>query len=122
MRINFLDCDEFQRDFKQLLKKYPSLDNDFLDVKNALEVCPILPQTERINNLGKDITLPIYKMKKVFCRSLQSNSKLRIIHIYDDTKKEIQFIQFLEIYTKSEKEIEDRTRIDKYAKGKKSLE
>lgn len=121
MKTSFLFCDEFQKEFKQLSRAYPSLENDFVDVKNALEVNPILPQTERINNLSKDVILPVYKMRKVFCRSLQSNSKLRIIYIYDDTKQEIQFIQFLEIYTKSDKDNEDRKRIEKYAKWKETL-
>lgn len=121
MKISFSSCDEFEKDFKQLSKAYTSLESDFEDVKKALEVNPILPQTERINNLSKDIILPIYKMRKVFCRSLQSNSKLRIIYIYDDTKEEIQFVQFLEMYTKSEQDNEDRKRIDKYAKWKTSL-
>lgn len=114
--INFLFCEEFQKEFKQLSKAYSSLEEDFEDVKKALEITPILPQTERINNLTKDIILPVYKMRKIFCRSLKSNSKLRIIYIYDDTKQEIQFIQFLEIYTKSDKDNEDKKRIEKYAK------
>ncbi|MFA5748025.1 MAG: hypothetical protein WC872_02815 [Candidatus Absconditabacterales bacterium] len=121
MKINFSFCDEFQKEFKQFCKAYQSLVDDFEDVKKALEINPILPQTERINNLSEDIFLPIFKMRKIFCRSLQSNSKLRIIYIYDDTKQEIKFIQFLEIYTKSDKDNEDRKRIEKYAKGKKSL-
>lgn len=121
MKINFSFCDEFQKEFKQFCKAYQSLVDDFEDVKKALEINPILPQTERINNLSEDIFLPIFKMRKIFCRSLQSNSKLRIIYIYDDTKQEIKFIQFLEIYTKSDKDNEDRKRIEKYAKWKKSL-
>jgi hypothetical protein len=116
MKINFSFCDEFQKEFKQFCKAYQSLVDDFEDVKKALEINPILPQTERINNLSEDIFLPIFKMRKIFCRSLQSNSKLRIIYIYDDTKQEIKFIQFLEIYTKSDKDNEDRKRIEKYAK------
>jgi hypothetical protein len=51
MKINFSLCDEFEKEFKQLYKKYPSLEKDFFDVKNALEINPILPQTERIDNL-----------------------------------------------------------------------
>lgn len=121
MKINFLYCDEFEKDFKSLAKKYPSLENDFLDVKNALEINPILPHTERINNLWEDIVLSVYKMKKFLCKSLQSTSKIRIIYIYDDNKQEIQFIQFLEIYTKSDKDNEDRIRIEKYTKGKDCL-
>ena len=60
-------------------------------------------------------------MKKIACKSLQSTTKLRLIYAYDDTKKEVQFIQFLEIYAKGEKEMEDRERIEKYLKGKKTI-
>lgn len=119
--IKFLTCDEFEKDLKFLSKKYPSLEKDFWNIKNALEICPILPKSERISNLGQYITLPVYKMKKILCHSLRSMSKLRIIYVYDATKQEIQFIQFLEIYAKAEKENEDRKRIEKYAKGKSSL-
>ena len=119
--IKFLTCDEFEKDFKSLAKKYPSLEDDFLNTKKALEVCPVLPHTERINNLWEDIKLSVYKMRKFLCKSLQSMSKIRIIYIYDDNKQEIQFIQFLEIYTKSDKDNEDRIRIEKYTKGKNAL-
>lgn len=64
MKINFLYCDEFQKDFKSLSKRYPSLERDFGDVQSALAVCPVLSKTERINNLGSDVILPVYKMKK----------------------------------------------------------
>lgn len=114
-------CEEFEKDFKQLIKKYLSLEDDFSDFKEILKINPVPPHTERINNLWKDIVLSVYKVRKFACTSLRSNSKIRIIYIYDDNKQEIQFIQFLEIYTKSDKDNEDRTRIEKYTKGKAAL-
>lgn len=122
MKTKFSTCEEFDKDFKHLFKKYPSLEKDFQDVKDALEQNYQPPFTVQISNLGEHILLPVYKMRKVRCASLQSSSKLRIIFAYDATTQEIQFIQFLEIYAKGEKEIEDRTRIEKYLKGKRSLE
>jgi len=39
--IKFLTCDEFEKDFKSLSKRYASLEDDFLNTKKALEVCPV---------------------------------------------------------------------------------
>jgi mRNA-degrading endonuclease RelE of RelBE toxin-antitoxin system len=119
--ISFI-CPEFDKDLKHLCKKYPSLEKEFPILKKSLEVDPLgSTHTFRIDQLGEDIFLPVYKLKKMACRSLQNPNKLRLIYAYDDTKQEIQFIQFLEIYAKNEQVLEDRARIEKYLKGKKSL-
>jgi hypothetical protein len=77
---------------------------------------------ERINNLWQDIKIPVYKMRRVWCESLKSPSKLRLIFAYDEKNNEIQLIQFLELYAKWEKEVEDRDRIKKYLSGKDHIE
>jgi mRNA-degrading endonuclease RelE of RelBE toxin-antitoxin system len=121
MTISFT-CPEFDKDLKHLCKKYPSLEKEFLLLKKSLEIDPLgSTHLFRIDKLWDDILLPVYKLKKIACRSLQNPNKLRLIYAYDDTKQEIQFIQFLEIYAKNEQEMEDRERIEKYLKGKKSL-
>lgn len=120
--IRFTTCPEFDKDFKKLHKKYPSLDKDFDDLKNAMTVNPIPLMTEKINWLGEDITLTIYKVRKFFCKSLKSNSKIRVIYVYDEASEMIQFIEFVEIYTKSDKDMEDRERIKKYYSNKPSLQ
>lgn len=120
--INFSKCDEFQKEMKKLYKSYPSLLNDFNDLLKILANDPTGQLVaERINQLGESILLPVYKIKKFACKSLRSTNKLRIIYVYDDTKKEIQFIQFLEIYAKADKENEDRKRIYKYCRWKSTL-
>jgi len=119
--IRFLVCDEFEKDIKWLSKRYFSLKEDLDDLRKALAIDPAPFYTERINNLWEHIILPVYKVKKFLCRSLKSNSKLRIIYVYDATKQEIQFIQFIEIYAKADKGVEDRDRINKYCLGKQSL-
>lgn len=101
MKISFSYCEEFNKDFKKLLKKYPSLENDFSDLQKAMTVQVVLPQTERISGLWENILLPIYKIKKFFCQSLKSNSHLRIIFAYDEQNEHIQFIEFIEIYHKN---------------------
>ena len=100
MKIKFSQCAEFEKDFKALYKKYPSLEEDFALLKKAMEVSPILPHAERINNLGEDIILPIYKARKVACKYLKNNTILRVIYVYDDKNDVIQFIEFVEIYAK----------------------
>lgn len=127
MQISFRKLDIFDCEFKKLVKKYPSLARDF-------EVfCAFLSQQptglggwdiERINNLGDDITLSIYKVRKFRCQSLAKNSTqsgIRIIYVHDTSCGIIEFIEFIEIYHKWTKETEERKRIiERYSK-KKSL-
>jgi hypothetical protein len=100
MKIKFSQCAEFEKDFKALYKKYPSLEKDLALLKKAMEVSPIVPHAERINNLGEDIILPIYKARKVACKYLKNSTTLRVIYAYDDKNDVIQFIEFVEIYAK----------------------
>ncbi len=122
-KIKFIRCDEFDKDFKHLSKKYKSLEKDFEDVLKVFnQVWINFPHIERINNLWNDITIPVYKMRRVWCESLKKNSKLRIIFAYDEKSQEIKLIQFIEIYAKWESEVEDRERIRKYLAGKEKIE
>lgn len=119
--IKYSSCPEFDKDFKKLHKKYPSLDKDFEDLKKIMDLNPIIPMAEQISWLGEEIIIPIYKARKVVCKSLKSNSKIRVIYAYDEASEMIQFIEFVEIYTKSDKDMEDRERIKKYYSNKSSL-
>lgn len=119
--ISILKCPEFEKDLKRLCKKYLSLEKEFWRLEEALKLVPILVHSERINGLWQEILLPVYKLRRIRCDSLQSTTKLRLIYAYDDTKQEIHFIQFLEMYAKGEQEVEDRGRIEKYLKGRKGL-
>ena len=122
-KIKFIRCDEFDKDFKHLSKKYKSLEKDFEDVLKVFnQVWINFPHIERINNLWNDIIIPVYKMRRVWCESLKKNSKLRIIFAYDEKSQEIKLIQFIEIYAKWESEVEDRERIRKYLAGKEKIE
>ena len=120
--IRFSKCSEFDKDFQKLHKKYPSLNKDFDDLKKIMELNPIIAMAEQISWLGEEIVLPIYKARKVACKSLKSNNKIRVIYVYDEANEMIQFIEFVEIYTKSDKETEDRDRIKKYYSNKLSLQ
>lgn len=106
MQINFRTIDIFDREFRKLAKKYPSLEKDFEDFCDFLREQPTglgIGDIERINELGKEITLPVYKVRKFICRSLSKNSTqsgIRIIYVYDVSNDTIEFIEFVEIYYK----------------------
>lgn len=126
--INFLYADEFMRDYKKMKKDYPSLweydgvEGDFADFKKVLQTDPTNTWgIERIDQLGSEVVLPVYKVKKFACRSLQSTAKLRIIYVYDKQSDAVQFIEFIEIYAKADKPNEDKERIKKLLKWKCSL-
>lgn len=94
---------------------------DFEFVKKNLQDEQTPSYAKKIDNLGSEVVLPVYKMRKIACTSLRSTTKLRLIYAYDDTRCEVKFIQFLELYAKGEKESEDRERIRKYVGGKNCL-
>jgi len=111
---------EFERDFKKLLKKYVTLEED-LDTmvraqlgafhKLGLDTGGVF----RVEDLG-DTRAPVFKVKKFACRALKSKGSrtgLRLIYAYVETEDRIDLI---EIYIKADKETEDRERIRKYYK------
>lgn len=128
MSIKFSTLDIFDREFRKLTKKYPSLEKDFEDFQKFLETEPVglgIGDIERIDQLGAEILLPVYKVRKFRCRSLAKNSTqsgMRIIYVYDATQRTIEFIEFIEIYHKWTKDMEDRSRIREFYSGKKNLQ
>ena len=109
--MTFDTLPEFQKDLKNLLKKYRTLNDDLDVVKKVLEVMPDErpPFSFRIENLGLETC--IIKVKKIACRALkgrgvQSGLRLVYAHFPDEQK-----ITFIELYHKSQKENEDRDRI-----------
>ncbi|MCK5620386.1 MAG: hypothetical protein KAJ17_13345 [Candidatus Krumholzibacteria bacterium] len=123
MRMPFREVtrvSEFERDFKKLLKKYVTLEED-LDTmvraqlgafhKLGLDTGGVF----RVEDLG-DTTAPVFKVKKFACRTLKSKGSrtgLRLIYAYVESEDRIDLI---EIYIKADKETEDRERIRKYYK------
>jgi hypothetical protein len=127
--IKFLYTAEFCKEFATLSKKWRSLgtvegvEGDFADLKKLLQDMPTQSSlVERINNLGQDILLPVYKVRSFYCHALKSSSKLRVIYLYDEHSQEVQFIQFIELFEKADQTSEDRRRIEKYAKGKRHID
>jgi len=106
---------EFEKDFKKLLKKFHTLEEDlktFIDKQLQLLHKLGIDNRGCVRISGLGIAYPeIYKARKFACRSLKGKgaaSGIRIIYAYY-TKEDI--IEFVEIYYKGDKENEDRTRI-----------
>ena len=109
---------EFEKDFKKLLKKFRTLEEDFETfIKTELNL---------YHKLGKDnkgifpipglkIESPkIYKAKKFACRSLKGKgvqSGIRVIYAYYEQEDKVELV---EVYYKGDKENEDRERILKH--------
>lgn len=96
------------------MKKYRTLNDDLLVVKQVLEVFPEErpPFSFRIDNLG--ISTCVIKVKKIACKSLKGrgvNSGFRLVYAYFSDEQKIVFI---ELFYKSVKENEDRERILKH--------
>jgi mRNA-degrading endonuclease RelE of RelBE toxin-antitoxin system len=98
--------ENFEKDFKKIQKKYPSLQKDFQDFKDFLRIFPTGIGTGdivQINGLGEEIAIPIFKVKSFRCYSIAKNSNksgIRIIYAYDSSNEIIEFIEFIEIYHK----------------------
>lgn len=110
--MDFEELPEFQRDLKQLLKKYRSLKDDLETLKKFLSIAthPQPPLSVRIPGLGFEAPI-IVKVKKFSCRMMKtkgSQTGFRITYAYFEDK---QLIQFIEIYFKADQPNENRDRI-----------
>lgn len=109
--MEFIQLPEFEKDVKNLLKKYRTLNDDLAVVSSILKKRPDErpPFSFRVDNLG--LTSCIIKVKKIACKALKGkgvNSGLRLVYAYFPDEKKITFI---ELYHKNDKELEDRERI-----------
>ncbi len=102
---------EFEKDLKQLLKRYRTISSDLEVLINVLkarpeERSPFIEQVE-----GLRLNHCTIKAKKMACRSLKGkgiNSGLRLIYAHFEKEKKIVLV---ELYQQEEKEKEDRERI-----------
>jgi mRNA-degrading endonuclease RelE of RelBE toxin-antitoxin system len=109
--MEFDTLPEFDKDLKQLLKRYRTLNDDLEEVKAILKKKPDErpPFSFRIEGLGLETC--VIKVKKIACKALKGsgvNSGLRLIYAFFKDKQKITFI---ELYHKNEKEMENRQRI-----------
>lgn len=123
--MEFSYLDEFNREFKRLLKKYRTLEDDFNLFKERVLTYrengtgkylfwrP--PGIVRISNLG--IETEVYKVKHFSCRALKgrgSRSGIRIIYVYFPDNNKVEFV---EIYFKERDDTDcDKERIKRYYK------
>ncbi len=113
MMMNFRSTREFEKDFKKLVKKFRTLNDDLGEFKKVLNKFP--------KGIGKHFNIitqtgSIYIIKaRFFCRSLKKKS-LRIVYAYIEDHETIELIgiEFIEIYFKGHKANEDRQRIKDY--------
>lgn len=111
---------EFEKEFKKLLKKFHSLEEDF---ETFIDKQLVLYHKLNIDNGGvvqiADLGIEnpkIYKARKFACKSLKgrgAQSGIRIIYAHfpeDDS------IEFVEIYFKADKENENRERLKQFYK------
>lgn len=120
-KIDYNEINLFQKDLKQLLKKYRTLEEDLETAKrDAIE----LYHLKRLNNQSVFLiqgfcteAIQICKIKKFACKALKgrgSKSGIRVIYAFHCQSYKVDFI---EIYFKGEKENEDRDRIKEYLKN-----
>lgn len=118
MKIRYKEAISFQKTFKKLLKKYPSLRDDLEVAKvNAIELFHL----GKIDNKSvfriTGITpadIESYVVKKFACKSLKGSgvqSGIRLTYIYFPKLQEIVLI---EIYHKNTSDIEDKSLIQEY--------
>lgn len=105
--MHFDELPEFNRDFKRLLKKYKTLNDDLVVLKQVLEVFPNErpPFSYRMNNLA--IESYVVKVKKIACKSLKGKgvkTGLRLIYAFLPEKQKIVLI---EMYHKNDRHQED---------------
>lgn len=117
-KIEYASTSAFQKDFKRLLKKFRTLEEDLDTAKrNAIE----LYHLKHINNRSvfpiPDFCtdeLQIYKIKKFTCKALKGRgvmSGIRVIYAFYTATFNVTF---LEMYFKGYKEKEDYERIKEY--------
>ncbi len=117
--MNFEETNEFARDFKKLLRKFKSIEDDLETAKkNAIELFHVREIDNKgifeIQSVGNTNELKFFKIKKFACKSLPGRgvkSGIRIVYAYFPNEHKIVF---LEIYFKAKQENEDRARISNF--------
>lgn len=113
--MQFSSIPEFEKEFKDLSKKWRSLRNDLERLKDVLLQFPrgYPPGIVRVPNL--DVQIEVYKVKHFRCTDMKgkgSRSGIRIIYAYLPKQGKIEFV---EIYYKEKDGLDcSKERIKKY--------
>jgi len=126
MMINYDETKKFTRDFKKLLKKFPSLRDDLkITKKYRIELfhCKRIDSRSifQIEGVGNCDELQFYKITKFQCKSLKgrgAKSGIRVIYAFFPVQ---QKVIFLEMYFKAKQEKEDRQRVADFIKTEVGL-
>ncbi|MCR5183297.1 MAG: hypothetical protein K6B46_01175 [Opitutales bacterium] len=116
--IEFEETPEFRKDFKSLLKRYRTLEDDF-EIMKRFTLIPFFEKGIVSSALlfiegFCDEKYKSVKIKKFSCRALKGRgaaSGIRVICVWQKAKCKISFIQ---IYMKSDFENEDRSRLKRF--------
>ncbi len=100
----------FERDLKQLLKKYRSLEHDLEALKTILQVSPEGNKSKHWNCIHKEELCSLFKVR-LACVALKGKDKMRVIYAY---RMEEESIELIELYYKGEQINEDGSRIKAY--------
>jgi hypothetical protein len=109
----FKETKKFEKDLKQLYKKFRSIAEDLELFKKLVAKIPLGNNRHfAVLHVVRDVKIIKARMS---CRSLKnSSSSLRVIYAYHEKTDEIELIEFIELYSKGHKEREDQARIQEY--------
>ena len=106
--MKFDESSEFQKDCKNLGKKYKSLADDLREFRNVVTA---VPQGNSKHFIIITQINDLYIVKaRLFWRYLKGSS-LRVIYAYFEQEQRIEFI---EVYFKGDRETENHDRIKRY--------
>lgn len=108
---HFNQLREFEKEFKNLSKKYRSLDEDIKRFERYIFKNPT-GQGKNFTIIHREENIKIIKAR-LACKSLKNRSMRIIYSCCEDT---LTFM-YIEIYFKGDKENEDRIRIKEYLKS-----
>ncbi len=114
--IKIEKLDEFDKDVKQLSKKYRTLHDDLNVLSKVLMTNPDAKPTFSFRIDGLGIETCVIKVKKIASKSFKGkgvHSGFRLVYAYFEQEERIVYI---ELYHKSDKEIEDKDRIKRHFK------
>lgn len=119
MPLSYSETEEFKKDFKKLLKRYGTLEEDFQRMKKlTIELLHVMKKENDSCFKIPDFVVEhcvAYKVKKFACRCLKGGCKsgLRVIYIYQD---KLNLVTFIEIYHKNDKPNNDYDRLKRFFK------
>ena len=108
---------KFDKEFNKLIKKCPSLEEDFKRLKNVLLLDLstgdyYLPD-DRYHQIQRlDVKFPVFKIKKFKCKTIPKGNRSGFRFIFVLSRKH-NIIYFTECYHKNKKNFEDKNRIRK---------